>query len=138
MKRNRKNRTKCTIFVATPNSGNFPKGKTTAEEPQSGISIQSVSRHPKNRYLKKPIAKWTKDMKGNLNQLIGRLNIINNQRIGNCKYNELSDHKHKIEKTTQKNWTIRLVVEEAAKSKTVETGGNLHNFSQEFPSSWKL
>lgn len=54
---------KCTIFVATPNSGNFLKDKRKAEEPQTRISIQNISRHPKNQYLKRLIEKSTKDMK---------------------------------------------------------------------------
>lgn len=38
-------------------------------------------------------------MKENSNQLIiRRLNIINNQGIDDCKYNELLEHKHKIER----------------------------------------
>lgn len=39
----------------------------------------------------------------NLHQLIIKmLNIINNQRNDHCKYNELSVHKHKIEKKNRK------------------------------------
>ena len=40
-----------------------------------------------------------KGYEGNSNQLITKmLNIINNQRNDNCNYNQLPDHKHKIEK----------------------------------------